>query len=296
MTLNLTDVRKTIEKKLVVDQVSFSVTAGEITGLVGRNGVGKSTLLKLISGHYLLDSGEISIDGHVLTDESQFYRELFFLDPAANFGAHESLQTIADFYSLTKPKFELTMLIDLLMKNKLSLSQDFSKLSRGMKAYVLTCFAVASQTKYVLLDEPFNGLDLFVKEQIVALIIGEVSEHDRGFLIVSHDLSELDQLTDRVLLMQDGQVVHDYHLEELRTHARKYQLVFAGKKIPTVVKENGKCVQIDGRVINVVFEDFTPELEAEIRAEKPVLMTEMPLSLVDVYRVDLKEKVGGHRD
>lgn len=82
----------------------------------------------------------------------------------------------------------------------------------------------------------------------------------------------------------------DYHLEALRENARKIQLVFKTKKVPTLVKENSQLLHFQGRVITAVFENYTEELKTLIQAEQPILFEELPLTLEDVFEANLANK------
>ena len=114
-----------------------------------------------------------------------------------------------------------------------------------------------------------------------------LSEHSRTALISSHNLLELESLIDRVLLLKNQTIIKDYRLEEMREQAKKLQLVFKTKKVPAVVKTNSKLLDFQGRVVTVIFENFSAELEQAIKYYDPLVYEELPLSLEDLFEVNL---------
>lgn len=147
--------------------------------------------------------------------------------------------------------------------------------------------AVCSNARYLLLDEPFDGLDIIIKKEMIGLLMEHLSEHSRTALISSHNLLELESLIDRVLLLKNQTIIKDYRLEEMREQAKKLQLVFKTKKVPAVVKTNSKLLDFQGRVVTVVFENFSAELEQAIKYYDPLVYEELPLSLEDLFEANL---------
>ena len=157
----------------------------------------------------------------------------------------------------------------------------------------MVALALASQAPYVFLDEPFDGLDVLIREKIVNLVVDAVADGQRTFLIASHNLIELDGLSDRVLFVKGGRISRDLTLEDVRQQAVKLQLVFKTNKIPAVVKQYGRILNIRGRVIEAVFPDFNQEIQAALAAEQPVLNESLPLSLSDLFKVEFRPHHSG---
>lgn len=153
--------------------------------------------------------------------------------------------------------------------------------------------AVCSNAQYLLLDEPFDGLDIIVKKEVIGLLMSHLSENSCTALIASHNLLELENLIDRVLLLKDQSIIKDYRLEDMRETAKKLQLVFKTKKVPMVIKENSKMLDFQGRVVTVVFENFTAELETAIKEFDPLVYEELPLTLEDLFEANLKTRRKG---
>lgn len=280
---------KTIDHRSVLKDIEFELSESEIVGLVGRNGSGKTTLLRVLAGQYLPDTGDITIDQKSVFQHPIVKQEIFFIDEKENFLRTYSLRKIAKFYQIAYPKFNQLLFSDLVKKHEFSLKQNYRQLSKGQQALFQIILAVCSNARYLLLDEPFDGLDVIVKKEVIGLLMEHLSEHSRTALISSHNLPELENLVDRVLLLKNQSIIKDYRLEEMRENAKKLQLVFKTKKVPSVVKENSKMLDFQGRVVTVVFEHFSEELEAAIKEFDPLVYEELPLSLEDLFEANLKQ-------
>lgn len=290
--LRVSKLRKTIEHHDIINDISFDWRPGEIVGLVGRNGVGKTTLFRTMTHQYVADQGTVAIDDHDLLAEPAYQRQLFFIDTQYNFLANYRLNELPDFYRLVYRNFDQARYRELLQRFNLHAGDQYRQLSKGMRALVNVILALTSNAPYIILDEPFDGLDVIVRENISTMVIDEVADQQKGFLISSHDLNELDGLSDRVLLLKDSRLAHDYNLEDVREKARKIQLVFKDKQIPDLLKQHSKLIRVSGRVLVVVFPAYTPELAAQLQALQPVLMEELPLTLEDLFRANLSQDTG----
>jgi len=287
MSIQVKGLSKTINRQPIIDELTFEWQPGRIIGLVGRNGAGKTTLFRTMTDHYLPTAGTLIIDGQDVKKVPQARQQLFYIDTQNNFFNGQTLAQLADVYALAYPKFDQSRFKTLLAEEKLSANSHYRQLSKGQRMLFQILLALVSHTAYVILDEPFDGLDILVRERIVTRIVSEMSERQTSFLISSHNLDELDGLCDQVLFLKDQRLVANYDLEDLRQHARKLQLVFKTKTVPAVVKAHGQLVKVYGRVLEVYFDDYTEAIETALKAADPVMMTACPLTITDVFRVKL---------
>ena len=146
---------------------------------------------------------------------------------------------------------------------------------------------ICSNAEFLILDEPFDGLDIIVKKQVLRLLLNEVGLSNRGILVSSHNLVELETLLDRALILKDGEIVNEYNLEEVRVSMKKMQMVFSNKNIPNIIKENATILSVRGRVVIGLFKELTPELEEQIHDLQPVLFEELPITLEDLFSSNL---------
>ncbi|WP_225048022.1 ABC transporter ATP-binding protein [Lacticaseibacillus kribbianus] len=293
MKLTVSGLDKRIAGRAVLQDVALDWQPGEIIGLVGENGAGKTTLMRTLVNQYLPDGGHVAVDGHDLATAPDWRVNLCYVDPSQVFFTGNTLRAIVDDYAVAYPGFDRQRFFAAAADYDLAPNRRFRELSKGYQAVVVVLLSLCSNAPFVMLDEPFDGLDLFIREAIVSLTVDAVADGKRGLLIASHNLLELDGIADRILFLKRHTISHDYRLEDLREKAVKLQLVFKTAKLPDLVREAGRILNVQGRVVTVLFKDYTDELDAKLRALEPVLIEQLPLDLTDLFRSEYDHTEGG---
>ncbi len=288
--MKLSHVTKKIEQQIILEDINFELSAGEIVGLVGRNGSGKTTLFRTIAGQYYTDGGEIAITDHNIEHDPQFKQNIFYIDEKENFLGSYSLKKINQFYRIAYPNFDQDLFLSLIKAHQLPINLPYKRMSKGMQGLFQMILALASNAKYLLLDEPFDGLDVIVRKKVIGLLLENLGESNRTALIASHNLNELENIIDRALLLKGNTITHDYRLEDIREQAKKIQMVFKTKKVPELIKKNSKALNFQGRVVTALFENFTDELAADIKRLDPLVFEELPLTLEDLFEANLSQE------
>ncbi|EOL44283.1 ATP-binding cassette domain-containing protein [Enterococcus caccae] len=278
---------KNIDQRVILNDINLTLNPGEITGLIGRNGSGKTTFFRSIAGHYELDHGKIFIDQEDIQSNKILKQKIFYIDEQYNFLSNYTLNKLLVFYQNAYAGFNKEKYLSLTKKNNLNPSFKYRSMSKGMQGLYKMILAICSNAEYLFLDEPLDGLDLIVKKNVLGILLDDVSENHRSIIISSHNLNELESIIDRALILKKNQIQFDYHLEVLRENARKIQMVFKTKKVPQLIKENSRLLHFQGRVVTAIFEHYTDELKKAIQAEQPILFEELPLTLEDVFEVNL---------
>lgn len=204
-----------------LNEVTLSLHKGEHVGLVGASGAGKSTLLKILLGLETPDSGTVSCQGRAVVPASiaalRWYRRLVQYipqDPASTLAPHKTVaQSIAEplhFLGHGAPSMSaLQRTLDDVALPVSLLHQRVGTLSGGQAQRVAIARALALRPAFLIADEPVSGLDLPLREQITALFHQLAQHYDMGLLLVSHDISTVATLCQRVLVMHEGQIVED---------------------------------------------------------------------------------------
>ncbi|QQZ11216.1 ABC transporter ATP-binding protein [Heyndrickxia vini] len=224
--IEVKNITKKFGRKKVLNGISFTANKGEITCLIGINGVGKTTTLKAILGLTPINSGTILIDGEKLTKSS--YEKITFIPDAITMLPQmtilEAMVFMNDFYQNWNQK----RADDLLTFFKLDKHTRISDLSKGNVAKVNLLLGLCLDVDYVLMDEPFSGIDIFSREQIAEVFTSHLIE-DRGVIITTHEINDIEHLIDKVVLMDNGVVLKEFNTEEIR---------FAeGKSVVDVMRE-----------------------------------------------------------
>lgn len=254
MELTVSKLSKTINQRPILTEISFAVQAGEILGVIGRNGVGKTTLFRTMTGQYLADRGSVALDGHLIETDLAQRQELFFIDQQNNYLADYTPVQIAQMYQLLYDKFDTAEFLATVAAHRLPMDSRYRSYSKGMQGLFNVLLALASRAQFVILDEPLDGLDVLVRENVKRLLIDAVQTQHISIIISSHNLAELDTLIDRAIILADTRVAHEYTLEASRENARKIQLVFR-EETPAFISDYGTIVEQRGRVLVVVFNE-----------------------------------------
>ncbi|MBC1438471.1 ATP-binding cassette domain-containing protein [Listeria innocua] len=282
---------KKIDGKLLLDKITFEVNPGEIVGIVGRNGIGKTTLFRTMMGFYIPDEGDVYLD-EPISKNPELKQKIFMLQDNLGCWDGYKIPTIKKFYQKTYPLFDGAK-FDLLM-NQVNLATDvkFQTYSKGMKALFGLVLSLCIGADFILLDEPMEGIDVIAQKKITGILLEEVERRKLGIVISSHRLNDLEPIADYIHILQGNRIEESYHLETLREQAVKIQIAFENKKLPTILLENGKVINKYGRVYTILFRDMNTELYAAIKPEKPIFMDELAVTLEDLFVYHLEEQGG----
>jgi ABC-2 type transport system ATP-binding protein len=216
--IEVNQVTKKYGRKRVLDEVTFTADKGQITCLVGINGVGKSTILKAVMGLTPISGGQIRIDGRQL--EPKLYEKIVFIPDTLtmppNMTIGEAMLFMKDFY----PNWNAQRALELLNFFKLKEQDRIGDLSKGNAAKTNLLLGLALDADYLLMDEPFSGIDIFSREQISNVFTTHLIE-DRGVIITTHEIQDIEHLIDKVVLLDQGRVLKEFDAEEVRMREGK---------------------------------------------------------------------------
>jgi ABC-2 type transport system ATP-binding protein len=261
MDLKINKVIKLFGKQKVLDQVSFSVTRGELLGFLGPNGAGKSTLMKIITGFLPADSGEIFLgDEKISTDKISFRRNMGYL-PEHNplytdLYVKEFLEITAGFYQLKNRKQHVARMVELTGLGD-EQHKKIGALSKGYRQRVGLAQALIHDPKVLILDEPTTGLDPNQLEDIRSLI--RTISREKTVILSSHIMQEVEAVCSRVVIINKGKIVADGGISEIKSgQLQKNQTVIAAFDKPV---EKQKLLALNA-VKNVEFDGVSWVIES----------------------------------
>ena len=208
MFVEVRNATKVIEGNTILNSINLSFERGKIYGLVGKNGSGKTMLLKAICGLIRLNEGEIIVEGRKLEKGHEFPDDVGALieNPGliGNYSGLKNLQVLADI----RQKISQEVIKNYMKDFKLNAEdkKKVKKYSLGMKQKLGIIAAIMEEPKLILLDEPTNALD---KESVVILNQNLIKAKERGstIIIASHDFSEMEQITDERIEIDNGMII-----------------------------------------------------------------------------------------
>jgi len=212
--LNIEDIVKDYNSKNVINNISMSINPGEIIGLLGPNGAGKTTLFYIIMGLIRPNSGQIKLDGHDITKLAMYSRARLGIsylpqEPSIFRGMNvrDNINCVLEITEKNKKlrKIKLEKLIEIFGLEKIQKSSA-RVISGGERRRVEIARSIATQPKYILMDEPFSGVDPIAIEEIKK-IIKSLSDNNIGIIITDHNVRDTLSLIDRAYLIYEGRIL-----------------------------------------------------------------------------------------
>ena len=202
--------------------INFELKPGVVTGLIGVNGCGKTTLMRTLMGSYIKDSGKLSyVDDKGNENEvSDIKNELGFILESFPFSKNYSAENIGKLYGIYYDDFDYKKYMDLLNEYNVPLEKPNVLMSTGEKIKIEIAFALSHKANIYVMDEPVGNLDVVFRDKFYKIIRDIVSDEVSSVLISSHIISELEDVIDEVLWMKDGEVFFKGNIEELRDSYR----------------------------------------------------------------------------
>lgn len=204
--------------KVVLDNINFTLEPGSIVGLLGRNGQGKTTLLKLINGLLIPTSGEVLVKGQRPGVESKriiaYLPERTYLNK--NFTVSETIKMFSEFYV----DFDQDKARQLLADLELSTDQKIVKMSKGMQEKLQLALVMARPAELYLLDEPLGGVDPATRDYILDTILSNFQD-GASVLISTHLIADIERILDEVIFLDHGKIVLHERTDELRAKEKQ---------------------------------------------------------------------------
>ncbi len=212
--LEIKDVHKSFDEKKIIDSVSFSIGQGKIVGLLGKNGSGKTTIIKMINDLLTIDDGEILVNGEKIGKKSKaiisYLPERTYLDSTKTVA--QVFKMFEDFYA----DFDREKAEKLLKDLDLEINASLSKMSKGMKEKIQLVLVMSRQAKLYILDEPLGGVDPSTRDYILQTILSNFGE-DASMLITTHLIADVEKILDEVIFIDKGKIILNESADGLRT-------------------------------------------------------------------------------
>ncbi len=212
--INIQNMSFSYKKTKLFNNLTLQMEPGNIYGLLGKNGAGKTSLLKLISGLLFPDTGKVGANGYIPQQRNpEFLQDIFFL-PEEYYLPGLKATKFMKLYSPFYPHFSETRFLELLTEFKLPVEQRLNSFSYGQKKKFLISFGIASNSRIFLLDEPTNGLDIPSKTQF-RRIIASAGTENRLIIISTHQVRDMENLIDPIIIVDEGRVIFNESMERI---------------------------------------------------------------------------------
>jgi ABC-2 type transport system ATP-binding protein len=276
-------VTRSFGKTIALDALDLAIAPGEVLGVVGRNGAGKTTLLRLAAGILWPDSGTIRTLGLDPVTEGLAVRErASLLSEESALYPWMTVGEILDFAAALHPRWDASIAERTVARLALDRTKKIQTLSRGTRAKVALALAIAPRPELLLLDDPTAGLDPLVRREVLEGILDAVAGEGGAVVYASHLVHDIERVADRVVVLDEGRIVLEGRVEDLKARVRQGRAVVESDAIGEVAFAGLLDARKEGRVLTVIADAPDGSLEAALRGLGASSVEIEPLPLEEI--------------
>ncbi|WP_208589460.1 ABC transporter ATP-binding protein [Gracilibacillus suaedae] len=287
--IQVQNVIKKFEKDYVLNDVSLKIQRGSIYGLLGSNGAGKTTLLKTIAGIIKQNEGAVELERKPVYENVGLKERMVFIPDTLFFFSHYTVTQMANFYMGVYPNWNPKRFDQMQQALDLDPNRKIQRFSKGMQRQVAFWLALCVMPDYLILDEPFDGLDPVIRRKIKSWIIQDVAEREMTVMVSSHNLSEVEDICDAIGIIHRGKLLLEKDLDELKSDIHKVQIAFKEEMNPTLFDELDVLHQEKrGSVYICIIRGDDQLVEEIIEQYNPVVFDILPLTLEEIFIYEME--------
>lgn len=283
--IEVTNISKTFEDIKALDSVTACIQDGQVFGLIGTNGAGKSTFLRVLCGVLKPEEGTVIIDGENIYENEKLKQNIFYISDEQHFFRGSTPIEMRDFYANVYEKYNKQKFDDLISKFGLDPNRKISTFSKGMKKQLSVILGICAGTKYLLCDETFDGLDPVMRQAVKSLFAAEMADNGMTPIIASHNLRELEDICDHVGLLHKGGILFSKDLEDLKCNIHKIQCVFKTEDSAEefIKKMTPVKTETRGSLFTITINGSREEIDNAIESADTIFAEILPLSLEEIF-------------
>jgi ABC-type multidrug transport system ATPase subunit len=287
LIIDTAGVRKSYGSVQALAGLDLRVPRGAVCGLLGRNGAGKTTTIKVLLGMVRPTSGTARVFGLPADNELssvEIRARTAFVSEDKDLYAGVTVDELIRFTAPFYPKWRADLASGYLAQLELRVDARINDLSRGMRTKLTLLIALSTGAELLILDEPTSGLDPAATEQVLKILVKQASRDGTTVLFSSHQLTDVEQIADRIAIVDRGRVVVEGALDDVRARYKRIQLVFDGDAPDAAFKTAGVvATRKQGRVLSVLSSAGEDGVVAEARALKPKAVDVLPVTLKEIF-------------
>ena len=280
--LEMKNVTKSFGSFKALDDLTMHVPKGTVYGLVGPNVAGKSTAIRHLTGVYMPDCGDITMEGTPIYENPEAKERIGFIPDDIFYFPAATLEEMRKFYRGLYPKFDDCLLDRLYEIFNLPKNYPLRRFSKGMQKQAAFHLAICCRPDVLILDEPVDGLDPVMRRQVWSLILADVAERGTPVLISSRNLRELEDICDHVGIMDDGKMLLERSLADMQGNTVRLQIVGEVPADLQILHESAS-----GRLNTCIVRGTADEVSRIVEQTKPAYFDVLPLSLEEIFIYEL---------
>jgi ABC-2 type transport system ATP-binding protein len=297
--ISVKDLTKSFDGFTAVDAVNMEAADGSIYGLVGTNGAGKTTILKLLAGVLDPDAGQVEIGGMALSEGAAVKDVIAFIPDDLGFFHPYTLNEIERFFGGLYSRWDSDMFGEVVGAFGLDRRAKMSRFSKGMQKQAVFAAALATTPFCLLLDEPIDGLDPIARKKVWEYIVSGAADRGMTTLISSHNLREMEGFCDRIGVIDHGVMKLERELDDLTSDIHKVQVSFGsgggapdGAYADLNVRGEVRHISSVGSVDYLIVKGGRDELLRWRDEKQPLIFDITPMTIEEVFIYEL----GGESD
>ena len=272
-----------------LDEVTCNTLDGCVYGLVGSNGAGKSTFLRVLAGIYKPDEGVAYFDDEPVYENPSVKEQISFVADELYFLTGSNMKKMALMYKRLYDNFDMDRFNELTKIFGLDPDKNIANFSKGMRRQASIILTLSTRAKYMFFDETFDGLDPVMRNLVKKLICDDVAEKGSTVIITSHSLRELEDICDHLALLHKGGLVLDSDVLEMKTTQFKVQVAFEEKFNESKFWDmNITRYRQEGSVANMIVNGDREEMIKRFRDMNPIILDILPLTLEEVFTYEME--------
>ena len=290
--IEIKNLTKRFDKTVAINNMNCEISEGTIFGLAGSNGSGKSTLLRTLSGVYEPDGGEVVIDGENAFDNHVIKERCAYIADYPYFANDSTIDNLAKLYRKIYACWDEERFVQLCGRFPFATNKKIINMSKGMQRQASLIMAFATRPKYLFMDEIFDGLDPVIRKTLKSLIIEDVTDNGMTCIIASHNLREIDDICDKIVLLHKGELVANTDTDDLKSKMHKIQLAFSEVQDSNIFKDlNVEIISQVGNYYVVMAKGDIEKIMKKLNALNPAFIEVLPSTLEEVF-INEMEGVG----
>ena len=276
-------VYKFLGKKQVLQDVNVTIPDGTVFGLIGANGSGKSTFLRLLRGIYQCDGGKILLDQEHIFDNRRCKKQILFISDEPFQFFRSTLADMKRFYSQWY-KIDEDRYREYLTMFHLDEHKPLHNFSKGMKRQAFILLGLAASPRYLLLDEAFDGLDPMIRRYFKQVIAERIADKSMSVIISSHDLKEVQDFCDSFAMIENGSVSTSGEMNDALANIHHIQMAFHEEvKAEWFDQLDVITMQIRSKVVKLYVRGDEEKIRSYLKTLHPLVLELLPVQLEEMF-------------
>ena len=268
-----------------VDHIDAVIKDGSVFGLIGTNGAGKSTFLRMAAGILRPDEGTILMDGQMIYENPAIKQQFFYISDDQYYLSNATPEEMKDFYRILYPAFDTDRFHHLLSGFGLDKDRKINTFSKGMKKQLSVILGLSAKTRYLFCDETFDGLDPVMRQATKSLFAKDMEERGLTPILTSHNLRELEDICDHVGLLHQGGALLSKDINDMKLSIQKVQVVFANEEQQHKFEQQCDVLihKMQGKLHVYTVRKSHAELEMIMGGISTIFCEMLPLTLEEIF-------------